>query len=311
MGLNGQRSTPRPICVIGGSGQIGERLVQVLSERGWPVTSTYYHHARPGASALDATDAVQVHELVSRLRPRLIINSLNAPGGTDACEADPELARRVHFETARHLMDAARAVKAKFVQISTDYVFDGREGPYGEDAIPAPLSQLGRAKLHAEEYALQYLSESLVVRTSFVFSWTPHSATKNFVMQMLEHDQRKQVLRVPNDQVGNMTYAPNFAEALVELIELGAHGLYHVAGRTRCSKHAWALRVAAYFGLSPEIIEGVSTTALGQRGPRPLQSGFRLEKVQAVLKRTRLMSLDEGLADMAREMGVVGQSVGR
>lgn len=292
----------RPVCIVGGSGQIGERLTRVFSAHGRPVIPTYCRHERPGAVVLDASDAGAAARLMRQVNPWLIINSLNAKGGTDACEADPALARRAHFETARNLIDAAAEVGARFVQISTDYVFDGRQGPYTEDDSPAPLSQLGRAKLEAERDALSRMPGALVVRTSFVYSWTPQSATKNFVMQILEHDRRGEVMQVPNDQIGNVTYAGNFAEALVELVETGAAGIYHVAGTTRCSKYEWARQVAEVFGLDRELIQGVSTAQLGQLGPRPLQSGFCLEKVQAVLRRTRLMSLDEGLVEMAHEM---------
>ena len=271
---------------------------------------TFYGNPQPGGLALDATDGAQVRRIVQRVQPWLIVNSVNATGGTDACEADPTLAKRAHEETARHLVDAAAAVQARFVQISTDYVFDGTAGPYAESDAPRPLSQLGRAKLRAERYAMERLPDALIARTSFVFSWTPNSSTKNFVMQLLENDQRGTVMRVPTDQVGNVTYAPNVAEVLVELVELGSAGLFHVAGTTRCSKYAWALRVADAFGLNRALIQGVATAELGQAGPRPLQSGFRLEKVQAVLRRTRLLSLDESLAAMEREMAGTRTPVG-
>jgi len=295
----------RPVCIVGGFGQIGERLTRVFSAHGRPAIPTYCRHERPGAVQLDASDAGATARLMRQLNPWLIINSLNAKGGTDACEADPALARRVHFETARNLIDAAAQVGARFVQISTDYVFDGRQGPYAEDDSPAPLSQLGRAKLAAERYALGQSSEALVIRTSFVFSWTPESSTKNFVMQLLANDQSGTVMPVPNDQVGNVTYAPNLAQALVELVERGATGIFHVAGTTRCSKYEWALRVAERFGLRQELVRGVSTAEMGQVGPRPLKSGFRLEKVKALLRTTQLMSLDEGLAEMASEMRAI------
>ncbi len=295
----------RSVCIVGGSGQIGERLIRAFAARGWSVVATHCRTPRPGTLPLDACDANQVRALISRLRPGLLVNSLNAPGGTDACEDDPALAQRLHLDTARHLIDAAAEVGSRFVQISTDYVFDGRGGPYREDAVPAPLSQLGRAKLEAERYALARAPGSLVLRTSFVFSWAPQTGTKNFVMQRFDQDRRGEAIRVPNDQVGNVTYAPNFAEALVELVEAGASGIYHVAGTTRCSKYEWALRVAEFFGMDRRLIHGVSTAELNQRGPRPRESGFRLEKAQAALKRTRLMSLDEGLADLEEEMALV------
>lgn len=304
MGPDTADTPRRPVIVVGGSGQIGERVMRFCLAQGVWVIPTYHRNPRPGALALDAADRVQVLQLIERVNPWLIINSMNAKGGTDACEADPDLARRAHVETARNLVDAARRIGARFVQISTDYVFDGRAGPYDETAIPHPLSRLGRAKLEAEQYTLSHLPDALVVRTSFVFSWTPQSATKNFVMQLLEQDARHEPMRVPHDQVGNVTYAGNFAEALMELVELGATGIYHLAGTTRCSKYEWALRVAAFFGLKPSLIQGVTTAELGQSGPRPLQSGFRLDKAQATLRRATLLSLDEGLAAMEREMAV-------
>lgn len=290
---------------MGGSGQIGAQAARACAAAGWPVAWTHHRNALAGGIPLDASDPAQVMDCVERLRPRLIINSVNAEGGTDACEAEPGLAERVHLASARHVIDAARAVGAALVQLSTDYVFDGQAGPYDEAAAPRPLSRLGRAKLEAERYALARIPGALVLRTSFVFSWAPQARMKNFAMQILERLREGQAMRVPLDQVGNVTYAPNLAEALVELAGMGASGVFHVAGPTRCSKYDWARRTAAWFGLDPALIRGVPTAELGQAGPRPLQSGFRLDKAQAMLRTTRLMTLEEGLADMARAMGSV------
>lgn len=310
MRRDGQPTSEHPVLIVGGSGQIGQRVARACQAQGWPVVVTYYRNSEPGGIFLDATAGAQVHEVVQRVQPWLLVNSVNASGGTDACEADPALARRAHEETAHHLVDAAGLVGARFVQISTDYVFDGQDGPYAETDPPWPLSQLGHAKLRAERDVMERLPDVLVLRTSFVFSWMPSSSTKNFVMQLLDNDQKGLVIRVPNDQVGNVTYAPNVADALVELVELECRGVFHVAGTTRCSKYEWALRVAEFFGLNRALIHGVSTKELGQRGPRPLQSGFRLEKVQAVLRKTRLLSLEDSLAEMAHEMALARTSVG-
>ncbi|MBI4354245.1 MAG: SDR family oxidoreductase [Candidatus Omnitrophica bacterium] len=300
-----RRVEEQPVLIVGGSGQIGWRLAEACRNRGWACVPTFYRNPQPGAVALDATDDKPVRRLIEQWRPWLIVNSLNAQGGTDACEADPTLAIRAHYDTVRHLVDAVVAVNARFIQISTDYVFDGQAGPYAETDPPHPLSQLGRAKLMAECYVMERLPEALVLRTSFVFSWAPHVSAKNFIMQLLDNDRAGRLMRVPNDQVGNVTYAPTFAEALVELVELGQQGLFHVAGTTRCSKYEWALKTAERFGLNRTLIHGVSTAELEQRGPRPLQSGFHLAKVQGVLRRTRLLSLDESLTEMEREMSLV------
>ena len=295
-----------PVLVVGGSGQIGQQLVRLISQTGQEAVGTYFRNERPGLVHLDASDAKQVSEVCAQIKPAVVINASNAPGGTDACELDPSLAERFHFGNGRNLADAARQYGAKFVQISTDYVFDGEAGPYAETDVAKPLSQLGRAKLRLEEYTLQNAPSTLIVRTSFVFSWAPESKTKNFVMQIFDNYRNQQLMRVPIDQVSNVTYAPNLAAALVEMIQMDLTGLYHLAGTTRCSKYDWAIRVAGFFGLDPSLIQGVTTSELGQAGPRPLQSGFVLDKVQAVLQKPPLMLLEEGLSEVKRQMDSFG-----
>jgi len=293
----------RPVLVVGGSGQIGQQLVRLLHARRRPVVGTYCHNARGGMLALDASDAEQARRVVDEVRPAVVVNAANARGGSDACERDPSLAERYHFGNGRNLADAARRADARFVQISTDYVFDGRDGPYDdEDAAPAPLSRLGQAKLRLESYIAERMQDALIVRTSFVFSWTPRSKTRNFAMQVLLNHKSGEAMRVPVDQVGNVTYAPNFAAGLFELIEMRAQGVYHLAGTTRCSKYAWAMRMVDVFDLDPALIVGVTTEELKQDAPRPLESGFILDKVRETLAHTRLMSLDEGLLDMKRHV---------
>lgn len=293
-----------PVLVVGGSGQIGQNLLGQLAAAGVPATGTYFRNQAPGLTQLDASDPAQVMRVTGDLKPALIINASNAQGGTDACELDPALAERYHFGNGRNLADAAKQHQARLVQISTDYVFDGHAGPYSELAEARPISQLGTAKLRLEQYMLGSLPDSLVIRTSFVYSWTPDSKTKNFAMQVYESCQSGQTMRVPFDQLGNVTYAPNFSEALLEMAGLGLTGLYHVAGTTRCSKLDWALKIADYFGLDHAPIQGVSTADLAQVGPRPLESGFVLDKVNRELRSTHLMSLEEGLAGMKDRMSV-------
>lgn len=250
---------------------------------------------------LDAADEHQVSELFDRVKPAVVINAANSPGGTDACEQDPDLAEQYHFGSGRKLADASKRCGAKFVQISTDYVFDGRSGPYAETDPPNPLSRLGQAKLRLEEYVLNNVSDALIARTTFVFSWTPESKTGNFAMQIFENNRQGKSMNVPVDQVGNVTYAPNFSQALLELIRMGHSGIYHLAGTTRCSKHEWALALTDFFGLDPTLIQGVTTQQLAQPGPRPLQAGFILDKVQGVLQ-TALLSLPDSLGEMRSQM---------
>jgi len=249
---------------------------------------------------LDASNAQQVKNLFSKCKPVIVVNALNAAGGTDACEKNPSLAEQYHYSTGVNLIDNAIQYDARYIQISTDYVFDGKYGPYAETDIPNPISHLGRAKLKLEKYIQKSMSNALIVRSSFIYSWAPDSKTKNFLMQIFDCSSRNVPMRVPVDQVGNVTYAPNFADALVEMILSECSGLYHLAGATRCSKYDWATKVVDVFGLDRNILLPVSTKELKQVGPRPLESGFILENAKSVLKKTHLMTLEEGLSDLQK-----------
>jgi len=296
-----------PVLIVGGSGQIGQHLTDTLSRSSSPVIGTYFRNPWPGLVQLDASNPEQVMEVVSQVRPRLIINASNAQGGADACEKDPDLATRHHFENGRNLADAAHKHGVKFVQISTDYVFDGKAGPYAETSPTNPISELGRAKLKVEDYVLDQAPDSLVIRTTFVFSWTPESKTPNFAMQILNNSRDGREMRVPTDQIGNVTYSPNFCDALIELTQKDATGLFHLAGTTRCSKYDWAIKVTEAFDLNPGLIHGATTAELGQPAPRPLEAGFRLDKAQGVLG-THLMTLQEALQDMKTRMAMGEQN---
>jgi len=291
---------PDPILIVGGSGQVGQQLIQSFRKYGHNVNATYYQNKKANMLPLDASNAQQVKNLFSKCKPVIVVNALNAAGGTDACEKNPSLAEQYHYSTGVNLIDNAIQYDARYIQISTDYVFDGKYGPYAETDIPNPISHLGRAKLKLEKYIQKSMSNALIVRSSFIYSWAPDSKTKNFLMQIFDCSSRNVPMRVPVDQVGNVTYAPNFADALVEMILSECSGLYHLAGATRCSKYDWATKVVDVFGLDRNILLPVSTKELKQVGPRPLESGFILENAKSVLKKTHLMTLEEGLSDLQK-----------
>lgn len=286
------------ILVIGGSGQIGNLLVRQLQNTNVSVTGTYLQNPFQNGIQLDASDLKQVTQVFNELKPSVVINAFNAPGGADACQIDPELANTSHYESAKNIIDCANFHRTKVIQLSTDYVFDGESGPYSESDKPNPISHLGKAKLKVEQYLGNFSKNSLIIRTSFVFSWTPESKTKNFVMQLLDCHNKNQTIPVPIDQTGNITYAPNLVDAIQELISLQATGLYHLSGLTRCSKYDWALKVIDSFNLNPSIVQGLTTHELDQAAPRPLESGFKLDKAQSTLNNTTLYTLDEALSHM-------------
>jgi dTDP-4-dehydrorhamnose reductase len=187
------------------------------------------------------------------------------------------------------------------VYFSTDYVFDGLAGPYGESDLARPLSVYGAAKRDAEIALAEVLGDALlVVRTCWVFG--PESQGKNFAYQVRRALRDEKTLTCPSDQTSSPTYGPDIAEAVVRLVELGRSGLIHVAGPEVVDRVGFARSLAAAFHLDSAWIEGKSTAELGQVAPRPLKGGLltrRLDELLPGLMRPLSQTLPEFQAWLA------------
>jgi dTDP-4-dehydrorhamnose reductase len=222
---------------------------------------------------LDVTDRAAVAAVVAAARPDAVINCA-AFTDVDGAERDERAATAVNGAAAGHVAAAAAGAGAFTVQISTDYVFDGRATtPYGESAPTAPLGAYGRSKL-AGELAVADAAPGAhaIARTSWLFG--VHGA--NFVATMLRLAGERDTLSVVDDQVGCPTFTGHLAPALVALAERRLAGLRHVAGAGACSWYDLAAAVFAATGASVALSRG-STADLGRPAPRPAYSVLRSE----------------------------------
>jgi dTDP-4-dehydrorhamnose reductase len=284
--------------VIGASGQVGAKLVERLEARGHETTGTYAQHPVEGAWPLDIADPAAVEHVIAFIRPDWVF----CPGAlthVDYCEEHPEEAFAINRDGPLLAARMAKRVGAGFVYYSTDYVFDGACGPYGEDDPPNPLSQYGRSKLEGERAVLDAHRRSVVIRTTWVYG--PDRQEKNFVYQVIRACRNATPMRVPADQISSPTYAEDLAAASVELAERDLSGIYHVAGEQSLDRHAFAVAVCEMFGLEDARLDAVLTAALGQRARRPLRAGLRIDKARSVLT-TPLRGPRAGLEAMRQTM---------
>jgi dTDP-4-dehydrorhamnose reductase len=268
------------VLVVGGSGQVGAALTGLLAGRGHQVVATHYRAPQRDTRALDLLDTAAVRALVDEVAPDVVFFSA-AITHVDACEDDPEEAFRVNAEAPAAAARAAAARGARFVFFSTEYVFDGADGPYAEDAPARPLSVYGRTKLEGERAVLAADPRALVIRTAGVYG--PEPQGKNFVYQLLRRAAVGEPVRVPSDQTSTPTYNADLAEAAVALVERGVEGVVHVAGPAVVDRHAFARLVCEVFGLPAGCLVPVPTAALGQRAPRPLRAGLRTDYCRRLL----------------------------
>ncbi len=262
--------------VVGGSGQIGGWLLRTLAERGHEAEGTYHSVAYPGLTHLDAADTRAASAWVRERAPDVVFY----PAGltwVDGCERNPAAAEAANRDQPLTLARAAAGVGARFVYFSTDYVFDGKAGPYTEDDPVAPLNAYGRSKLETErELAAELGDRQLTARTSWVFG--PERQGKNFAYQLVKSLKAGRPMACPSDQRSSPTYGPDVAKAAVLLMERGASGLIHMAGPEVMDRVCFARRLAEGFGLDMGLITSATTEALGQGAPRPLQGGLITSK---------------------------------
>lgn len=218
--------------MTGADGQVGSALAALGVAAGHDVIAL-------GRATLDIADAGAVFEAVRGARPEVVFNAA-AYTAVDRAEAEPERAMAVNGDAPGHLATACRAVGARFVHFSTDYVFDGAKfGAWNESDPVAPLGVYGRTKAAGEARAREALPSTLIVRTSWVFSARGANFVKTIVRLALERD----VLRIVADQHGCPTHAGDLAAATLALVERGAEGTLHVAGAPATTWHGFATAI--------------------------------------------------------------------
>ncbi|HVM96960.1 MAG TPA: NAD(P)-dependent oxidoreductase, partial [Candidatus Acidoferrales bacterium] len=241
------------VLIIGASGFVGTALRECF---GAACVGTYFSNPLPGLLGLDVRDAAAVERVVFDVRPDAVLHPAAQPH-VDWCEDHPEESYATNVDGAVNVARAARSVAARYVYFSTDYVFDGRSGPYAEDAAPAPLNVYGRHKLQAERRISEILDDYLIVRVCGVYGW--ESQAKNFVMGLLSRSRRGEVTTPPTDQWGNPTYAPNLAEALRELAASKVQGVLHVVGPEYLDRVSFARLACEVLALDPTLLRPKST----------------------------------------------------
>jgi dTDP-4-dehydrorhamnose reductase len=247
----------RPWLVTGAAGMLGRDLVALLERRGAAVVAR-------DLPDFDISREEAVLHALAEIEPRTIVNCA-AFTKVDDCEVEVALARRVNGEAVATLARGANRVGATLVQISSDYVFDGRSGrPYLEDDPPSPLSEYGRSKLLGEESARR-ADEHLVVRTSWLYG----ASGWNFIEALRKQvDGGKGELSVVDDQVGSPTATTDLAEAIADLVGAGARGTVHFTNSGSVSWFGFAREIARRLGWSVKIWP-LSSEMLARPAKRP------------------------------------------
>jgi dTDP-4-dehydrorhamnose reductase len=277
--------------VIGASGLAGQSLIRTLRLRSKNVVGTYASRPRNGLRPLDFTDAGQIRECFTALQPKTIYLAA-ALTHVDYCEECPEDAQRRNVDAPNRIAQEAARLGAKLVFYSTEYVFDGKTGPYDEEAEPSPLSVYGKTKLAAERAIGEVCADALIIRTTVLYGWDQESV--NFAMQIYARVKAEAEMTIPSDQIGNPTLADYLAEASVDLVLRKTSGVVNVVGKDLMPRFEFAKALVKMFGGNADLVTPVTTASLKQKAARPLRGGLRTEKLTRILGKEPI-SLAESL----------------
>jgi len=262
------------IAVTGASGLFGHGLAQVFGSRHTVAALTH--------ADVDITNAGQVSEALARLRPDVVVHSA-AIRDPDTAELNPARAFQVNFHGTRNVAEAARVVGTKVAYISSDAVFDGKQQhPYTETDPTVPASVYGRTKLRAEQW-VRAMPESWAFRVSILFGPeqpAPGRVRENFIRKGLRKLAAGGEYVVAADQLATATYTLDAAAKIMEVVESGRYGLYHLSNAGACTRLDLARRAAVLAGLDPARVVGKPLAEMGRPGPRLQYAVMAMDALQ-------------------------------
>ena len=274
------------ILITGSNGLLGQKIVKqcLLNEIPFLATSKGINR-NPDCpneffSALDITDQGQIHEIFTGFSPTHVIHTA-AITNVDYCELHPEECEQVNFHAVQLLFDQARQFNAHFQLLSTDFVFDGKNGPYKETDLVGPLSRYAESKVNAENYILgsDYTNFS-IVRTIIVYGTANNLSRSNLIVWAKDALRNQAEIQVIDDQFRAPTWADDLAWACLEICKKQKMGIYHISGEETLSIYAIVERIAKYYSLPMANVKKVKSNTLNQPAQRPPITGFDLSKAK-------------------------------
>jgi len=274
------------ILITGSNGKIGYRLVKKFSEN-----AQYEIHAagieeksvcgNVEYTQLDISKKNQVKALFHKFFPDLVINAAGYTN-VDLCETNKELSWNINVKGTENIAMSSWAIDAHMIHISSDYVFDGKEGPYAEDDVPHPISYYGRTKLAGENTLRSSGARYTVVRSNVLYG-AVSGERPDFVRWVIESLKENKQIKIVTDQINNPTYIGDLVDAIEKIGILELPGIYNIGGAELLSRYEFCLRIAEYFKLGKELILPVTSKELNQPALRPLRSGLINRKAESDL----------------------------
>ena len=291
----------KKILVTGSNGLLGQKITDISLNN--PdiklIASSKGHNRHPQKSGyiyedLDILDPRRMTELIDKHNLDTIINTA-AMTNVDACEIDRELCYSLNVRAVKSLISICESRDIQLIHISTDFIFDGENGPYSEDDTANPLSYYGTTKLEAEKLLEGSSCRWVILRTILVYGIVNDMSRSNIVLWAKTVLEKGDPINVVYDQWRMPTLAEDLAQCCIQASMKNASGVFNASGKDLMSITELVERVADFWGLDKSLIKPVSSDTLKQTARRPKKTGFILDKAIRELNYSP-RSFEEGLA---------------
>lgn len=265
------------ILVVGSNGMLGQSVITLLknnSKYELLLASLEDNSVEENISYLkvDIGNKKAVKKMLLDFYPDYVLN-FAAFTNVDKCETEKELCWNANVNALEYLAKYCVPTNSQLIHISSDYVFDGKNGPYSENDLPNPISYYGRSKLAGENVIKRFNIPSTIIRTNVLFGATKHGRP-DFVKWVVDSLKKKNKINIVTDQYNNPTFLDDFSLMIKTIIDESRTGLYHIGGSEQLNRFEFTKKITDYFSLDFELVTPILTEALNQPAPRPLISGL-------------------------------------
>ena len=295
----------KSILITGSNGLLGQKLVHLLKEKNNVIASSkgsclisnqsdFIYHS------LDITDEEAIFETFEKYKPDAVINTA-AMTNVDGCEDQKELCDKINVRAIEYLSKACEQYDTHLIHISTDFIFDGENGPYSEDNIANPLSYYGLSKWKSEKVLQDSSCKWAILRTIILYGTAENLQRNNIVLWGRKALKEGQTLNIIDDQFRSPTLAEDLAQACRLVVEKQATGIYNASGKDIMSIYEMVERMADFYQCDKSQINRISSSTLNQKAKRPPKTGFLLNKIINQLGYVP-HSFEEGLALLEKQI---------
>jgi dTDP-4-dehydrorhamnose reductase len=296
----------KKILITGSNGLLGQKLVHLLASQHVEIIASARGKNRLPESdsysyvSMDITNAEEVKSVIAAIKPTVIIHTA-AMTNVDQCESEKNNCWQQNVNALEYLVEACREHSIFLCHVSTDFIFDGKAGPYTEEAEANPISFYGWSKYAAEKIVLNSGIKFGIARTVLVYGIAHDMSRTNIILWVKKSLEEGKTIKVVTDQWRTPTLAEDLAMGCWQIADQEAEGIFNISGKDFLTPYEMAIMTADYFDLDKSLISKADSSTFSQPAKRPARTGFDLTKSEQILGYNP-HSFMEGIEILAKQL---------